>query len=71
MSMPLANRTNADWSLHHQDLDVPVAHVLLVTDQEQIDSRHGHREMVHPQLTQRDRQVQPYEVNLRLGAVDL
>jgi len=55
MSMPLANQTNTDWSLHYQDLDVPVAHVLLVTDQEQIDSRHGHREMVHPLLTQRDR----------------
>jgi hypothetical protein len=55
MSMPLANQTNADWSLHHQELDVPVAHVLLVTDQEQIDNRHGHREMVHPLLTQRDR----------------
>jgi hypothetical protein len=54
MSMPLANQTNAARSLHHQDLDVPVtaqhidAHILLVADQEQIDGRPSHLEIVNP-----------------------
>src|SRR6266511_2254593 len=52
-----AKQTNAARSLHHQALDVPVTaqhidtHVLLMADQEQIDGRPSHLEIVNPQLT--------------------
>ena len=71
-----AKQTNAARSLHHQDLDVPVtaqhidAHVLLMADQEQIDGRPSHLEIVNPQLTQGDWQVWTGEVYLRFRAID-
>jgi hypothetical protein len=77
-SLPIcaATRASMAWSRHHYDLDVPVAaqhgdaHVVLVADQQQIDGRPGHCEVVNPQLAQRGRQARAGEADLRFRPAD-
>ena len=63
-------------SFHHRDLDVPFAaqdvdaHVVLVADEQQIDGRPGHLQVVNPQLAQGGRQVRAGEADLPLRPVD-